>query len=94
MPDKVQGIGISWLWMLPDTHPFQRAALAHDQFYDARAKGTCLHETSEFADRVFYELCVEAADDSRKLKALAWLFYRIVRVWGFFNWPKPKVTEV
>ena len=33
--DQVIGIGISWLWQLPETHKFQVCAVRHDAFYDA-----------------------------------------------------------
>lgn len=33
--DNVVGLGISWLWMLPEDHKFQSAGVRHDAHYDA-----------------------------------------------------------
>lgn len=34
MSDDWKGIGISWLWGLPETHPFTSVALEHDKAYE------------------------------------------------------------
>lgn len=88
-PDPVTGIGISWLWMLPDSHPFYLAAVYHDQQYQMRAEGLIDDETSARADAEFFRLCKIAAGSSIKYQAQARLFYGVVRAWGAFRWPVP-----
>lgn len=88
MSDEVTGIGISWLWMLPDTHPFFEAAVWHDQQYTDREDGVLLDSDSRRVDKFFYEMCLEAAETSWQ-RHQAYLFYRVVRVWGIIYWPEP-----
>ena len=82
MTDEWDGLGISWLWGLPETHPFQQPGLNHDAHYE-------LHDVSQLeADKQFLRECVSIADGSLKLRAEAYLFYSIVRMIGWYYWPK------
>lgn len=97
---KRPGLGIDWLWQLRDgsdpdypAHPFQVAAVFHDQQYDRRIAGELLDETSEATDRQFYAMMRKLAGDSRWLKFQAWLFYSLARTYGRFRWPKPGEGE-
>lgn len=91
IPDPVTGIGISWLWMLPDSHPFFRAAVRHDQAYVDQFAGVSTEPTSKKADKRFLADCL-LVSDTFKLKSEAYLFYGIVRAWGALRWPKPITT--
>lgn len=74
------GLGISWLWKLPDTHPFYFAGVNHDRAYDLK-----ISKTSYEADQVFLKECLSVANTAW-LKAQAYLFYGLVRVWGYYRW--------
>lgn len=93
MRDKEKGIGISWLWMLPEEHPFFPAASWHDDQYDLRAAGLLDDTNSAEVDRYFYAMMREIAGDSLALKVQAWTFYKISRAWGILNWPTPGKEE-
>lgn len=75
-----EGLGVSWLWKLSDNHPFYRAGVKHDRAYDLK-----IEKTSKKADKIFLKECLEIAT-TKSLKAQAYLFYGIVRLWGFFRW--------
>lgn len=92
MRDEVPGLGIVFLWQLPDTHPFQSAGLWHDAQYAAREAGTLSDETSARVDLEFYWKCLAIACEHHSLwlRAEAELFYSLVRPWGMLNWPEPK----
>lgn len=75
-----EGLGISWLWKLPNTHPFFHAGVIHDLRYDEKA-----YPTSIEADREFLFNCL-GVSDSLWLKTQAYLFYGLVRAWGRFRW--------
>lgn len=89
------GIGIAWLWKLPDSHPFQPAALKHDAYYDDMRAGAPMTETSELVDYVFYKDCLAIADAQPTLvkrlfyRLQAKLFYLIARQWGKKAWRMP-----
>jgi hypothetical protein len=84
------GIGLAWLWMLPDSHPFYWAAVKHDLRYDLRRAGLSSAETSAHADERFYQDCLEAAGEVLALRMEAGIFYQIVRLVGAIRWPKPE----
>lgn len=79
------GLGVSWLWKLPESHPFTPAGIKHDLAYD-----TMLEPTSKKADDEFLKDCLKIAGNDLKLKAQAYLFYYIIRIWGFFRWQQKK----
>lgn len=76
-----EGLGVEWLWQLPDTHPFHSAGVKHDQAYDLK-----LQSTSKEVDDIFLKECLEIAGSSLKLKTQAYFFYALARTWGFFRW--------
>lgn len=76
-----EGLGVPWLWQLPDTHPFHEAGVRHDRAYDER-----IGDSSWVVDRIFLNECLEIAGTSRLLKVQAYLFYLIVRAWGAIYW--------
>jgi hypothetical protein len=75
------GLGITWLWQLPDTHPFHLAGVEHDRAYEERK-----HSSSKHADRIFLARCLEIAGSSWWLRGQAYLFYGLVRAWGVVAW--------
>lgn len=84
--DLETGIGISWLWMLPASHPFYGAAVWHDYQYD--------HPTLPWRqmEKVFLLMMLRAARrfKGRKRKkyiAEAYMFSAIARMYGFFKYP-------
>lgn len=79
------GLGISWLWKLPDSHPFFEAGIKHDAAYDKMELSS-----SYQADKIFLEDCLKVAGNSYKLKAQAYLFYILCRIWGFFKWKQKR----
>ena len=97
MSDYVEppGIGIAWLWKLPDEHPFQKAALKHDAAYDLMRAGASPFATSEEPDMEFFRDCLRAAIEQPTLRKIefyifeAELFYRLVRAWGRLRWQPP-----
>lgn len=84
------GIGLSWLWMLPDSHPFFWPAVKHDLRYDLRQAGMLSDETSSRADQAFYKDCLAVAASDLTLKLEAEVFYEIVKIVGAFRWPTPE----
>ena len=76
-----EGLGVPWLWQLPDTHPFHEAGVKHDRAYDLK-----VGPTSKPYDVEFLEDCLSIAGSSRYLKFQAYLFYFIVRAWGKIYW--------
>lgn len=82
------GLGIAWLWQLPNDHPFYNAAIWHDAMYDAKIKNLLSDSSSKRIDKRFLALCLEASKNSKKLKMQAYLFYFLSRVWGSFRWSK------
>jgi len=94
------GIGVKWLWKLPDSHPFYFPAVEHDRDYDLMRAGKSPWPTSEAADFRFYKGCVHRAAD---VSESAWdldtyliearTFYQIVRAWGALKW-KPGTLEL
>jgi len=80
------GIGIPWLWQLPNNHPFYDAAIEHDKAYDDKRAGIIADKTSSLVDTKFLLDCLEVAGDSWKLKAQAYLFYYLCRAWGAIYW--------
>lgn len=85
--DPKRGIGISWLWFEPDTHPFYQAALVHDEHYELMYAGKS-DLTLKQVDDAFLSSMLEIARKrkSLKLKAQAYLFYYIAHTWGVFKW--------
>lgn len=94
--DPKNGIGISWLWMLPPTHPFQAAGLWHDAQYIAREQGKLKDTDSRRVDKVFYNWCMDIAREKNSLwlKSQAKLFYGLTRAWGSVKWPQPQIINV
>lgn len=88
------GIGIFWLWQLPASHPFFRAACYHDSMYDLMRSGKAPYATSKPVDREFLRLCLEAAGDDLWLQEEAKTFYLMCRVWGRRNWKPDGYPEV
>jgi hypothetical protein len=80
MDKEPAGLGISWLWKLPNTHPFYYASVLHDIRYDQKE-----YPTSYEADQEFLVNCLNVAT-TPLLKAQAYLFYFLCRAWGKFRW--------
>jgi hypothetical protein len=77
-----EGLGISWLWKLPNTHPFYKAGVNHDRAYDNK-----ISKTSFEADQIFLKECLSVAS-TVWLKTQAYTFYYLARAWGLVNWNK------
>lgn len=86
-----EGLGIDWLWGLPESHPFHDAAIEHDRAYDKRRAGLISDETSSLVDTAFLVHCLQIADalDSFYYKIQAYFFYGLARAWGVLRWPDP-----
>lgn len=90
------GIGIAWLWKLPDTHPFFEAAVNHDGEYDLMREGKSPYDSSAIPDFHFYQDCVIAAaeqDSVAKIEyylAQAHIFYALISTWGLKRWKNEK----
>ncbi len=76
-----EGLGIEWLWQLPDTHPFHWAGVLHDRDYDHRYE-----RTSKPADQRFLKRCLKVAGNDISLKIQAYTFYGLARAWGKIYW--------
>jgi len=75
-----EGLGISYLWQLSDTHPFHFAGVKHDRAYDLK-----IGPSSKPYDDEFLKDCLSVAN-TVYLKAQAYLFYLLVRSWGALKW--------
>lgn len=75
------GLGISWLWMLPKSHPFFWASVIHD-FEDIIKE----FPSSSIPDKRFLRNCLKLAKKSRTLKIQAYGFYGVARTWGALTW--------
>ena len=78
--DDWKGGGISWLWGLPETHPFQPAFLWHDKAAD-KPGGLTAQD-----DKTFFLMMKALAANYHglnrvKLVALARLFYSLAVTW-------------
>lgn len=82
------GLGIEWLWGLPENHPFHYAGLMHDKAYDMRKAGIIKDKTSKRVDDLFLQDCLLLSTNSLWLKTQAYVFYLMARCWGHFRWPK------
>ncbi len=86
------GIGVAWLWKLPDSHPFFLAAVNHDREYDLLRAGQSPYKSSKIPDTNFYKECVEACSKLATVGAIdfhlaqARVFYSLVRSWGALRW--------
>ena len=86
------GIGIAWLWKLPDTHPFFQAAIRHDAEYDLMREGKSPHPSNEIPDLHFYQDCLLAIAKLDSVVAIefylfqAHVFYGLIRTWGSVRW--------
>jgi hypothetical protein len=83
MSKEPYGLGVSWLWKLPNTHPFYIAGVAHDIAYENK-----IGNSSYPYDRIFLETCLKIAKEKKSLslKAQAYLFYGLARLWGIVRW--------
>lgn len=79
-----EGLGISWLWKLPNTHPFYFAGVNHDRAYDNK-----LDKTSYRIDQIFLKECLNVAD-TLFLKIQAYTFYSLARAWGLVKWKQTR----
>lgn len=88
------GIGIAWLWKLPDTHPFFVASKRHDYEYDLMREGTSPYSSSEIPDLLFYQDCLRAIAELDSIMEIefyltqAHIFYGLIRTWGAIRWRK------
>lgn len=86
------GIGIGWLWQLPDNHPFYRASLTHDAEYELMLEGKSVYRSSKIPDLTFYRECVIASAGQDNLiqieyyLAQAKTFYLLISMWGKIRW--------
>lgn len=93
--DEEIGLGISWLWKLPDTDLFYYPAVWHDLHYNLRATGYLADKTSIITDTEFYNRCMAKAltiedfwlREGREF--FAERCFDLTRAWGRFNWPEP-----
>lgn len=81
------GCGISWLWILPENHPFMPYCEWHDLQYDYQREGAISHKSSKWVDAEFLR-GILSLSPTKVLKAQAYLFYGLARLWGMFKWPK------
>ena len=94
MTTERDGIGIPWLWQLPESHPFHQAALVHDHEYDLMLEGK-QDKTLWEVDTSFLEACLELASmytgwPLLKLRTQAYLFFALAHTWGLVRWKGPK----
>lgn len=78
---KDVGLGISWLWMLPKTHPFFWASVIHDFEYEIKE-----FDSSLIPDKRFLRNCLHLSRKSKYLKTQAYVFYVLIRLWGATTW--------
>ena len=83
--DDWKGLGISWLWGLPETHPFHEAGVWHDEQYDLREAGK-LDRDRKDVDLEFYIMMLRIAKANKWLRAKAWTFYIAARSFGGVFW--------
>ena len=81
MRKEPEGLGVSYFWKLPDSHPFHVPAVEHDRAYDNMKE-----PTSKIVDDIFLRRCLCIAGSNKKLIAQAYLFYSLARVWGIWKW--------
>lgn len=87
------GVGIAWLWKLPDTHPFFRPALRHDAEYDLVKAGASPYTSSAVPDLHFFQDCVTECAKLQTVASINWYlseantFYGLIRTWGAVRWP-------
>lgn len=58
-------MGISWLWALPATHPFQPAASAHDYWYEYHQFENDVKCSRKEADLAFLNRCLAIASEEK-----------------------------
>lgn len=78
--DKAYGLGLTWLWQLPASHPFHPAAKLHDLRYDFLEPG---ESTYKVDNEIFESFKAIATDlDASELFVEMHVFYRILRIRG------------
>lgn len=102
--DNDVGLGNSYVWQLPPWHPLHFfLSVWHDEQYRLRAIGLLPDKSSKRVDKEalerairVYETCrlIRTRKKDRSILRQAYFFYRIMRVWGVFLWPKPKEEKV
>lgn len=91
-PPEPPGCGISWLWMLRKDHPFMPYCEWHDLQYDYRRMGALKYKSSRRVDDEFLRGLLSLSP-TLTLKAQAYLFYGLARIWGKFKWPEVDKTS-
>jgi hypothetical protein len=87
LPDDPIERGGYWIFSLPTSHPFQPAFVLHDRAYKAKELGT-LKASRKTVDKALLKnmLMIAKERKSLRLKAEAYLYYRIARAFGGFVW--------
>ena len=95
-PEGMYG-GISGIWRLPANHPFQKIWKHHDAQYVLAQLGYIKAPSSKEVDKTTKRDMIACARalKSRKLEYQArYVFYPMMRTWGFFRWPiKAQIEE-
>ena len=83
--DDWKGLGISYIWGLPETHPFHPAGVWHDEMYDLQEAGQ-LGRSRKDVDLEFYGRMLSIAGNNRWMRFKAFTFYTIARTFGGLVW--------
>lgn len=87
--DEYCGCGISYIWATSPNDPLQEACAWHDAAY---MKGSDEQQrfTRSVVDKTFLDKMLNIASDDWKLRARAYLYYGIVRLFGSTFWEGDK----
>ena len=80
-PDLDAGLGLSWIWQLPSSHPLHWAGVIHDLEYQVRNEASSVN-----ADKRFLRNCKKIAGKNLALLAQAHLFFVLASIVGYFRW--------
>ena len=87
--DNYSGCGISQIWATDERDPFYDICLMHDAAYE---KGSEIQKilSRKHLDKLFLNQCLEIAGSSIALKIKAYVYYSIVRSFGWLYWEGKK----
>lgn len=74
------GCGISWLWQVTND-PLKPACDWHDTIYEHRLDGVTTPPLA-VVDAEFLRMMLNLAGDSWRLRARAYFYWALARVWG------------
>ena len=80
-PDLDAGLGLSWIWQLPSSHPLHWAGVIHDLEYQVKKE-----PSSKNADSRFLSNCKKLAGENELLILQSYLFFALASIVGYFRW--------